>query len=344
MAAIVFQTDKRSGITYAYESHSYWDKEKKQSRAKRKLIGRVDKTTGKIVPTDGRCRKKKNKLVTEDNNNINTLPIQNVKRRFYGATYLLDAIGDKLGITDKLKKCFPDSYKQILSIVYYLILEENSALFRFEKWSLLHKHPYDDNISSQRISELFASIDEYSKHKFFKLWGKHKVENEFWAYDITSISSYSEQLKQIQYGYNKENDNLAQLNLAVVFGSSSNLPFYYRKLSGNIPDVKTVCNLLEELKMLDFSKIKLVMDRGFFSSANVNELYRHHLKFLLSARMSLKFVQKTLDGIYDTFRSFENYNSEYELYTHTVTTTWDYKHKRPYKKDIVKEKKRIYVL
>lgn len=54
MASIVRHTDKRSGITYAYESISYWDKEKKMSRCKRKLIGRVDPETGEIVPTDGR--------------------------------------------------------------------------------------------------------------------------------------------------------------------------------------------------------------------------------------------------------------------------------------------------
>jgi len=60
--AIIYQHDKRSGITYAYESHSYWDKEKKTSRAKRTLIGRVDPDTGEIVPTDGRCRKDKVKV------------------------------------------------------------------------------------------------------------------------------------------------------------------------------------------------------------------------------------------------------------------------------------------
>ena len=54
---IVYQTDKRSGITYAYENKAYWDKEKKQSRSKRSLIGRVDPKTGEIVPTDGRCKK-----------------------------------------------------------------------------------------------------------------------------------------------------------------------------------------------------------------------------------------------------------------------------------------------
>lgn len=51
--AIVRQHDKRSGITYVYESTSYWDKEKQQSRSHRKLIGRLDPETGKVVPTKG---------------------------------------------------------------------------------------------------------------------------------------------------------------------------------------------------------------------------------------------------------------------------------------------------
>ena len=55
--SIVYQKDKRSGITYAYESKAFWDKEKHQSRSKRTLIGRVNPDTGEIVPTDGRCRK-----------------------------------------------------------------------------------------------------------------------------------------------------------------------------------------------------------------------------------------------------------------------------------------------
>jgi len=62
--AIIKQYDKRSGITYAYESHSYWDPEKKMTRAKRKLIGRVNPETGEIIPTDGRNRRKKNTEVS----------------------------------------------------------------------------------------------------------------------------------------------------------------------------------------------------------------------------------------------------------------------------------------
>ena len=340
MAAIVYQKDKRSGITYAYESISFWDKEKKQSRAKRTLIGRYDNETGKIVPTDGRNKKR-----PEDKEPVKreTTAKNGIHRSFYGATYLLNAIGEKLGITQDLKQCFPDEYKQILSLAYYLILEDSTPLYRFEKWGSLHKHPYGNNITSQRSSELFSSITEESKQRFFILQGKRRVEHEFWAYDTTTLSSYSETLRQVQYGHNKEHDNLPQLKLALVFGQESNLPFYYRKLAGNIPDTKTVRRFLEELDILGYSKVKLIMDRGFYSEYNVNSLFQNHIKFLMSAKMSLNFIQNELDTIYDTFRSFEYYNENYALYYRTVRTNWNYTQNRPYKGDNLKESRRIYI-
>jgi transposase len=338
--AIVYQRDNRSGITYAYESVSYWDKEKKQSRAKRTLIGRVDKETGAIIPTDGRGRKKQEIPVPAKRG---PAPTTHTARQFYGATYLFDAIGEKLGIVDDLKQCFPDMEQQILSIIYYLILEDKNPLYRFEKWSQLHKHPYGQNISSQRSSEIFASITEEAKNRFFRLQGRRRMDKEFWAYDITSISSYSEGLRQVQYGRNKEEDSLAQLNLALVFGEMSHLPFYYRKLAGNIPDAKTITNLLSEFAVLGYSKVKLVMDRGFYSEGNINALFKAHLKFLISAKMSLSLIRSQLDSIYDRFRTFEHYNEKYELYCHTVQTEWQYTEHRPYKGDTLSESRRIYI-
>jgi hypothetical protein len=64
--AIIKQYDKRSGITYVYESTSYWDPEKKMSRAKRKLIGRWDPEKEEVTPTDGRNRRKKQAEPAED--------------------------------------------------------------------------------------------------------------------------------------------------------------------------------------------------------------------------------------------------------------------------------------
>jgi hypothetical protein len=58
---IIYQKNKQTGITYAYENEAYWDKDKQQSRARRKLIGKLDPETGEIVPT--RAYKKQSNTV-----------------------------------------------------------------------------------------------------------------------------------------------------------------------------------------------------------------------------------------------------------------------------------------
>lgn len=58
----IYKRNKKTDITYAYRNEAYWDKEKKQSRTKRILIGKVDPDTGDIVLTRA-YRKKQNSLV-----------------------------------------------------------------------------------------------------------------------------------------------------------------------------------------------------------------------------------------------------------------------------------------
>ena len=181
-------------------------------------------------------------------------------------------------MTEDLRTCFPESYRQILSIAYYLILEDRNPLSRFPRWAAIHRHPYGEGISSQRSSELFASMNEEARQRFFQLQGKRRIEREYLAYDTTSVSSYSKCLRQVRYGNNKDHEPLEQINLALLFGQQSRLPFYFRKLAGNMPDVKTLRKLLADMNTLGYEKIKVVLDRGFFSAANINDMYRHHMK------------------------------------------------------------------
>ena len=341
--AIITQTDKRSGITYAYETEYYWDKTKKQSRARRVCVGKVDPSTGNIVPTRGRAKRGESKNTAVLPTKTGPKPYLESRRLYYGATYLLEAFAEQLGLVNDLKQCFPDSYKKLLSISFFLILEDNNPLYRFEKWNLTHKHPYGQDIASPRSSELFGSIKDDQITKFLRLQAKRRVEDEYWAYDSSSISSYSETLNQVQWGKNKENDKLPQINLLLVFGEKSGLPFYYRKLAGNIPDAKTVKHLLEDLDILGFGKTKFVMDRGFYSEDNINGLYREHVKFLVGVRLSLKFIRKHLDEVYDDIRMFTNYDEGIATYGYTVSAEWDYTQERPYKGDVIKDKRRMYI-
>ncbi len=344
--SIVHQHDKRSGITYVYESTSYWDKEKKQGRSHRKLIGRLDPETGEVVATDGRGKRRgqaKQMDAPPPASKKGPVPSDRRDRVFNGATYLFDRIGEETGITADLKTCFPNTYKQILSIAYYLILEDNNPLFRFKKWAKLHRHPDGQDIPSQRSTELFQCITEEDKARFFRLQAKRRMEDEYWAYDTTSISSYSESLKQVKYGKNKEDDKLPQFNLALLFGEESGLPFYYRKIAGNVPDVKTMKEMIRELDTPGYGKIKLCMDRGFYSKDNINALYKDHLKFLIGTSTALSYAKTFIHDIGGDKDQYANYNGELELYVFTKTIQWEYEHKRPNKGDTLKSSRRLYL-
>jgi transposase len=338
---IVYQKNKKTGITYVYQNEPYWDKEKQQSRAKRTLIGKLDPDTGEVVPT--RSYKKSQEQKPAVPIKPGPAPITKVRRSFYGASYLLDQIGRLTGVAEDLKSCFPDQYKQILSIAYYLILEENNALSRFSHWQKLHIHPYGDDLPSQRSSELFQSIDEEGRTAFFKKQGKRRLEKEYWAFDITSISSYSETLIQVKKGRNKEHDRLPQINLALLFGEESGLPFYYRKLPGNITDVKTVKQLMAEFDVMGYKKVSVILDRGFYSKENINLLYKNHQKFIIGVKLGLKYVKEILEEERENIQRWSNLQTQFGIYALCRTIEWDYEQERPYKGDVLKSKRRAYL-
>ena len=216
-------------------------------------------------------------------------------------------------------------------------------MYRFQKWGATHKHPFNEDIPSQRISELFSKISEDKKLEYFRKQAKRRSEKEYLAFDTTSISSYSELLKQVKYGKNKEDDDLPQINLAMLFGKRSMLPVYYRKLPGNIPDVNTIENLLKDIDFLDLEKLKLVMDRGFYSEKNINDLMKHHHKFLIGVKTSLKIVGRHLNQLRDDLVTRINYNSELHLYVKTFADEWDYTEEKPRLGETVTDKRRVYI-
>jgi transposase len=307
------------GTSYVFIDKPYWDKLKKQTRHKREYIGKLG-AKGEFIP---------NKHYTSVQNNANTSTSSQQKvsiasRRYFGATHLLDEIGKTTGLEDDLKSCFGHDYKKILSLAYFLILESESSMYRFPKFALTHEHPHGDVISSQRISEIFAGISENQKINFFTRRAAKCLKNEYLAYDTTSISSYSEMMEQIKYGYNKDLENLPQINLALVFGEESMLPVYYRKLSGNISDITTLKKLLLDMNFIGLKRVNLVLDRAFYSRDNINSLYKNKSKFIVSARNNIKMIKESVEEVRDTIKNFSNFCSELNIYCKSKYAQWEY--------------------
>lgn len=65
----------------------------------------------------------------------------------------------------------------------------------------------------------------------------------------------------------------------------------------------------------------------------------------MATKVSLKYVQQELDKVRDSIpiRTRINYNATYQLYSHTAMIDWNYSQDRPYKGDVMKGKRRMYL-
>jgi transposase len=318
-----YQHNKKTGATYVYSVLSYWDKEKKAPRNKQAYLGKLDPNTGEIIPSARRKPRQKTPGIPAD---------ITATTEVAGPCMVLDKIAEETGVANLLKKCFPELSEEMLSLVYFLV-QKGLPLSRSEQWSGTHKHPYKQVITSQRISDLLQEINENDCQRFMSLWMKKAIQNDYLCYDITSISSYSRGNEYVRYGYNRDGEALPQINFAMLFGQKSGLPAYCRRMQGNISDVATLKTTMKAMGFLGAKRVHFVLDRGFYSKTNIDEMLERRHHFTMAVPAGRKWVETIIDGHYDSVSSPSNYheiNDNEALFAKTVLYKWGEKNRRTY--------------
>ena len=264
MSYIIKQKDRKGNI-YVHEVESYWDKEKKQARQKRKYLGVWDEKTGQI--------KQK-----ENQRDIKTT-------KSYGAPFLLSSIEKELEITTKLDDAFGDIGKDILAIAMSKVIQQSSLKdihYLMEDTFIPELCNTSTDFSSQWLSRFLEDIAsrERSAQEFHQALISNSDKDTL-AFDITSLSSHAKMIELLEYGYNRDGLDLPQINLGLVMSILQRIPIYYKIFPGSINDVVTLKNLIAELKSSGVNSCQFVLDRGFYSQSNVNEMLNEDIEFVM---------------------------------------------------------------
>jgi transposase len=244
-----------NGVIYYYQQYSR-QIEGKGSRPIQVLLGRED-------PASGLIRKAHVPLSVKV-----AFPVK--KDLSYGSSFVLEKITERLKIKSALKAAFGGDSNDILALSFAIACQD-SRLYMLQQWFDTNFCKYSSrNLSSGRISEFLPKISFEKRNVFFTEWIKIANENEYLAYDITSISSYAKNIDSVEFGYNRDCENLPQINLGLLYGENSRIPLYYRMFDGGVKDVNTIDNLLVALSSYNIGKIKFVMDKGGYSRENVD--------------------------------------------------------------------------
>ena len=327
MARYTYHKNKKNGDTYVYESTSYWDKEKKAPRSKQTYLGKLDKETGEIIATN-----RKKKRVSKDGDKTAAPDAIKPVVRVAGPNLLLENLAAKTGLDKLLKICFPKIFAEILSLVFFIV-QKGLPLSRSEAWSLSNLHPFGEIMVSQRTSELLREIREDDRQRFLSMWLQKVTENDYLCYDITSISSYAKGNEYVRFGYNRDGESLPQINLALLFGQKSGLPAYYRRMPGKITDVATLKTTMKTMDFIGGKSTRFILDRGFFSQGNVNDMLNRRHHFTIAVPSGRKWVEKIIDQYHDEIASPQNYlqiNGREALYATTHLHKWGPEGRRTY--------------
>jgi transposase len=274
---------KINGQEYLYEITPYYDKEKKQIRQKSKYLGK----------------------------NFNGVPVkvrsidQTPKKALSDGEFipLLNIISD-LDLEKTLSSVLPNKDVWPVLIMAMNYVTRPKALTHIQSWYegtiLSESHP-DLALSSQSLSRMLSRIGEGTANlEFSNKFIKQKATSNTLIYDITSLSSYSQNIGLLEYGYNRDGLDLPQVNLSLIIDKDQGIPVMYDIYPGSIVDVTTLKNTIIKINSQGISNYALIMDRGFFSTNNILELVSSDLSFIIPPASTLKSVKEAISIIHNS--------------------------------------------
>lgn len=288
---------------YIYLAEGFRNTEGKV-RQKRRSIGKIDPNTGKKIYKPEYLEELSRlgqKLEIHPTDKI--FSIEDIRKssvRSYGQFLLYKCLGEKSGLIATLKQATPDYWKELFMLACYMI-STNDPLMYCADWISEVESYQVGSMSSQRISELLIAVTEEQRNQFYQQWYGLHQENEYLALDITSESSYSDLINDVEWGYNRDRDNLPQINLCLLMGETKQLPIYQSVYSGSQKDVRTLETTLTQFEAITGNRaITVVMDKGFFSTKNINYMLNDtgngQTKFLISVSFTSSFAKKQVES------------------------------------------------
>jgi transposase len=192
----------------------------------------------------------------------------------YGPFLVFQRLFNELGFRDILSGCFEntDAEFDIVESLFNMMLNrltEPSSKRQMTLWE-----------------QDIEGVQEFDLHQYYRALDylidyKDEIERSvfFGMRDLLD-----EQL--LDYGFSKaRRSDLKQVVVGVLM-SKDGIPLGHEVFSGNTKDVTCFAKIIEQIKVkYQISKLAVVGDRGMISKANINELRKNGLSYILGYRM-----------------------------------------------------------
>ena len=240
---------------------------------------------------------------------ISNIQIDHVK--LFGSLLILNHIAKHIRLPSLLGP-FGD---EILSMVYAHCLDYKS-INQMSRWfertdlnSLLNLKGLTEDRLLQALDSLESQDSTELQRKIFQtVQEKYLIRDKALLYDVTNTYLYGKNCPLGKYGKDKEGVKgrpLIQIGLGVT--KTDGIPVIHKVYDGNIPDSRTLQDMLSDLREFEFTDGYLIFDRGISSKKNQQEIKALRWKVIcgLPLDVSLKRVVRAAINT-EKFLSYRN--------------------------------------
>lgn len=306
MATLTYHR-KPNGTTYVYHQKSFWDKSKSRSATKQVCIGKLG-DDGEVIYNKNfsdpaaRAALEKGETYSES---LTT-----------GQFLVLSSAAQDSGLYKVLRKSVGAVLADtLISIAYAIVGSGEGTMDAASVWMEENECPvHDKPPSSPSISRVLASLSAENVEDFLAAWMRYRSQGkgEQYCFDITSVSSHNSANNPfVEWGHNRDREKMAQINLALLTEIKGHLPTYYEVLPGSMSDVRTIKGFTEKMKKYEVGRMRMLLDRGFYSEANLKRLIDEHIGFYIPVPAGIKWGQELID----------RYRDEVEMPEHIISVS-----------------------
>ena len=205
-----------------------------------------------------------------------------------GTFIALDSIVREYELRGLLKNAFGNDAGFILDLAAYMIINEGNASQYYPDYA--RRHPlFTESMavkSDSSVSRLLTRMSRDQITAFLDAWNDRQDHRQriYISYDSTNKNSQAGELDLVEFGHPKTDLGLPIINLSLAFDQTNQVPLFYELYPGSIPDVSQLRYLIEKIVAYNYRSVGVVLDRGYFSRANIEFMDEKKIQFLLMVK------------------------------------------------------------
>ena len=316
---ITFRT--KGNTTYVeYESNRIYIPEKKYTTVSRKTIGKLTDPDRQVMqPNENFLKFFPDTALPEEKDRV----LRSCALRI-GTWIVIRKIVNDYKLPEILGRYLPEKdVGLLLDLCAYSIIEEDNRAQHYPSYA--YSHPlFTEGMkiySDSKVSGFLQSMDREVSVAFQNDWNMERNHREkiYISYDSTSKHCEAGDLRIVEMGHSKENEETNVFNYAIAYDTENREPLFYELYPGSINDISQLQCTVDKAKGYGYKKIGFVLDRGYFSKDNIYYLEENGYSFIMMLKGKADLVQEWIlenKGSFETSRACNI--PAYQIYGKTI--------------------------